>query len=111
MQVATSIQVSQANSSNSTQVKQEPGIESSGSNQTQVWIYRFVLIIYYNFIISHLKFFLYLQSTSSSTSSTSTSGQTVLANVQLPNGQVGQLIAAPTQVWGNALNLSGLTGT
>ncbi|XP_074594089.1 uncharacterized protein LOC141849603 [Brevipalpus obovatus] len=82
MQIGTSIQVSQANSSNSSQVKQEPGIDSSGSNQNQ----------------------------GTSSSSAANSGQTVLANVQLPNGQVGQLIA-PGQVWaGNALNLSGLTG-
>ena len=85
MQVATPIQVSQANTPTNTQVKQEPGIESSNANQTQ--------------------------NSSTSTTTTTNAGQTVVANVQLPNGQVGQLIAAPNQLWGtNALNLSGFTG-
>ncbi|KAJ6216884.1 hypothetical protein RDWZM_008041 [Blomia tropicalis] len=41
--------------------------------------------------------------------SSANQGQTVLANIQLPNGQIGQLISAPT-VWpqSNSLNISNL---
>jgi len=78
------IQVSQANANNTPQIKQEPGTENANNNQAN-----------------------------QNNTQASNAGQTILANVQLPNGQVGQLIAAtPTaQVWpANAINLSGLTG-
>ncbi|RWS12764.1 transcription factor Sp4-like protein [Dinothrombium tinctorium] len=83
VQMATPIQMSQTATSTA-QIKQEPGLESTTSNQTQ----------------------------STTSSSSTTAGQTVLANVQLPNGQIGQLIAAaPSQLWPtNAINLSGLAG-
>ncbi|CAG2123533.1 unnamed protein product, partial [Medioppia subpectinata] len=49
------------------------------------------------------------QSNTPTSMSSNTSGQTVLANVQLPNGQIGQLISAP--VWpSNSINLSSLGG-
>ncbi|CAG2161694.1 unnamed protein product [Oppiella nova] len=78
------IQVSQANNTHTPTIKQEPGTETQTQNQTN-------------------------QSTTASTMTSNTSGQTVLANVQLPNGQIGQLISAP--VWpNNSINLSSLGG-
>ncbi|XP_054168293.1 specificity protein transcription factor 3-like isoform X2 [Oppia nitens] len=77
------IQVSQANNTQ-TAIKQEPGTENNTNNQTN-------------------------QSNNASTVTSNNAGQTVLANVQLPNGQIGQLISAP--VWPtNSLNIQGLGG-
>jgi hypothetical protein len=76
------IQVSQANTNQTPTIKQEPGTETSNSNQSNQ---------------------------SNTNSAANTGGQTVLANIQLPNGQIGQLISAP--VWPtNSLNIFGLSG-
>ena len=98
------IQVNQGNAT--TTVKQEPA-ESSQST-TQVSFSKldcFNPNLFLPFYHSSLPF-------AQTTNSASTSGQTVLANVQLPNGQVGQLVAAPpTQqvTWpGNTINLANL---
>lgn len=58
------------------------------------------------FMANSVNFFFQTPNTSSS------SGQTILANVQLPNGQVGQLVAAQSSqqvTWpGNTINLANL---
>lgn len=84
------IQVAQAGAG-ATSIKQEPGTESQSQGSTQT--------------------------TNTISASNATSGQTVLANVQLPNGQVGQLVAASPQIaqqiaWptAGAINIGNLTG-
>jgi transcription factor Sp len=80
-------QQSGATGATGTQIKQEPGLESSQSS-TQT----------------------------TTTTSNSNAGQTVVANVQLPNGQIGQIVQTmvqqPQQIaWsGNTINLGNLTG-
>ena len=80
---------SNANSATSaSQIKQEPGLEAASHTATQ---------------------------TTTSTSN-SNAGQTVVANVQLPNGQIGQIVQTmvqqPQQIaWsGSTINLGNLTG-
>ena len=81
-------QQSGANAAGANQIKQEPGLESSQS-ATQ---------------------------TTTTTSNANSAGQTVVANVQLPNGQIGQIVQTmvqqPQQIaWsGNTINLGNLTG-
>lgn len=80
------LQVNQQQSAANQQIKQEPGLESSQSS-TQT----------------------------TTTTSSSNNGQTVVANVQLPNGQIGQIVQTmvqqPQQIWpGNTINLGNLTG-
>jgi len=84
------IQVAQAGAG-ATAIKQEPGTESQSQGSTQT--------------------------TNTVSASNATPGQTVLANVQLPNGQVGQLVAASPQIaqqiaWptAGAINIGNLTG-
>ena len=113
------IQVNQGNATAT--VKQEPA-ESSQST-TQVGFEKpgcffctlFVSFAPYLYLLYLICIFCTLfvsLSFPQTTNSASTSGQTVLANVQLPNGQVGQLVAAPpTQqvTWpGNTINLANL---
>lgn len=81
-------QQQQQSGPNVSQVKQEPGLESSQSTAQ----------------------------TTTTSSANSNAGQHVVANVQLPNGQIGQIVQTmmhqPQQIaWsGNTINLGNLTG-
>lgn len=70
------------NAPNATTIKQEPGAETTTSQQQQ---------------------------TQGTNAATTAGGQNIIAHVQLPNGQMGQLVAATPQMWpGNTINLSNL---
>lgn len=74
----------QGNGSNATQIKQEPGEQSNVSQQSS--------------------------QNAAAQQQHNSQGQTVLANVQLPNGQMGQLVAASPQMWPqNSISLSSLS--
>lgn len=79
------MQVTQQGNAATAQIKQEPGEQTTTSQHNS-------------------------QSTNTAPVNTNHQGQTVLANVQLPNGQMGQLVAAGPQMWqNNTINLSQLS--